>query len=144
MISGLCRHMSIHAVSRHLNIRWDTLENIDQAYLLKTLPALDPAELTDLKYTSVDDVARAKGHDYMTVIYDMVSGHIIGVETSRTADILSQFLKQLSTKTAAEIEALAMDMGPSYQKAVRDYWPHADIVFEGFHVMKLYSKVIQN
>jgi len=33
-------------------------------------------------------------------------------------------------------------MGPSYQKAVRDYWPHADIVFDRFHVMKFYSKVI--
>jgi hypothetical protein len=51
--------MSIQDVSRHLNIRWDTVKNIDQAYLLKTLPALDPAELTDLKYIGVDDVARA-------------------------------------------------------------------------------------
>jgi transposase len=144
MISGLCRHMSIQAVSRHLNIRWDTVKNIDKAYLLKTLPALDPAQLTDLKYIGVDEVARAKGHDYMTVIYDMVSGHLIGVETGRTADVLSQFLKQLPTKTAAGIEAVAMDMGPSYQKAVRDYLPHADIVFDRFHVMKIYSKVIQN
>jgi hypothetical protein len=42
--------MSIQAVSRHLYIRWDIVKNIDKAYLLKTLPALDPAQLTDLKY----------------------------------------------------------------------------------------------
>lgn len=144
MISGLCRHMSIQAVSRHLNIRWDTVKNIDKAYLLKTLPALDPTQLTGLKYIGVDEVARAKGHDYMTVIYDMVNGHLIGVETGRTAEIFSQFLKQLPDGTAAGIEAVAMDMGPSYQKAVRDCLPNADIVFDRFHVMKLYSKVIQN
>jgi transposase len=84
MISGLCRHMSIQAVSRHLGLRWETVKNIDKAYLEETLPALDPTQLTGLKYLGVDEVARAKGHDYMTVIYDMVEGHLIGVETGRT------------------------------------------------------------
>ena len=41
MISGLCRHMSIQAVARHLELRWETVKNIDRAYLEKTLPALD-------------------------------------------------------------------------------------------------------
>ncbi len=144
MISGLCRHMSIQAVSRHLGVRWETVKNIDKAYLEETLPALDPTQLTDLKYLGVDEVARAKGHDYMTVIYDMVEGHLIGVETGRTADVFSGFLKQLPSETAAKIEAVAMDMGPAYQKSVRDCLPNADIVFDRFHVMKNYSKALSN
>ncbi len=28
LVSGLCRHMSIQAVSRHLNIRWETVKNM--------------------------------------------------------------------------------------------------------------------
>jgi transposase len=144
MISGLCRHMSIQAVSRHLGIRWETVKNIDKAYLEETLPALDPTQLTDLKYLGVDEVARAKGHDYMTVIYDMVEGHLIGVETGRTADVFSGFLKQLPLETAEKIEAVAMDMGPSYQKSVRDCLPNADIVFDRFHIMQNYSKALSN
>ena len=144
MISGLCRHMSIQAVSRHLGVRWETVKNIDKTYLEETLPALDPTQLTGLKYIGVDEVARAKGHDYMTVIYDMVEGHLIGVETGRTADVFSGFLKQLPSETAAKIEAVAMDMGPAYQKSVRDCLPNADIVFDRFHVMKNYSKTLSN
>ena len=142
MISGLCRHMSIQAVSRHLGLRWETVKNIDKAYLEETLPALDPTQLTGLKYLGVDEVARAKGHDYMTVIYDMVEGHLIGVETGRTADVFSGFLKQLPAETTNKIEAVAMDMGPSYQKSVRECLPNADIVFDRFHVMKNYSKAL--
>ena len=142
MISGLCRHMSIQAVSRHLGLRWETVKNIDKAYLVETLPALDPTQLTGLKYLGVDEVARAKGHDYMTVIYDMEEGHLIGVETGRTADIFSGFLKQLPAETTNKIEAVAMDMGPSYQKSVRECLPNADIVFDRFHVMKNYSKAL--
>jgi transposase len=37
-----------------------------------------------------------------------------------------------------------MDMGPAYQKAVRESLPMADIVFDRFHVMKNYSKAIHN
>ncbi|WP_281400808.1 helix-turn-helix domain-containing protein [sulfur-oxidizing endosymbiont of Gigantopelta aegis] len=99
MISGLCRHISIQAVSRHLNIRWETVKNIDKAYLEKTLPALEPEKLKDLKYIGVDEVARAKGHDYMTVIYDMVEGHLIGVETGRTSDVFTKFLKRMPKET---------------------------------------------
>lgn len=144
MISGLCRHMSIQAVSRHLNIRWDSIKNIDKAYLEKTLPALEPEQLTDLKYIGVDEVARAKGHDYMTVIYDLVEGHLIGVETGRTADVFTAFLKRIPKETTKKIEAVAMDMSPSYQKSVREILPNADIVFDRFHVMKNFSDVIKN
>jgi len=144
MVSGMCRYMSIQAVSNHLKIRWETVKNIDKEYLLETLPALDPAQLTGLKYIGVDEVARAKGHDYMTVVYDMVNGHLIWVETGRTAEVFSSFLKQLPETTGAAIEAVAMDMGPAYQKSVRECLPHADIVFDRFHVMKNYSKAIQN
>jgi len=144
LVSGLCRHMSIQAVSKHLKIRWETVKNIDKKYLHKTLPALDPTQLKNLKYIGVDEVARAKGHDYMTVVYDMVEGHLIWVESGRTADVFSKFLKQLPTETATNIEAVAMDMGPAYQKSVRDCLPNADIVFDRFHVMKLYSDAIKN
>ena len=144
LISGLCRHLSIQAVARHLGLRWESIKNIDKAYLHKTLPDLDPAQLKDLKYIGVDEVARAKGHDYMTVVYDMVEGHLIWVGTGRTSDVFSDFLKQLPVETAAEIEAVAMDMGPAYQKSVRECLPNADIVFDRFHVMKNYGDVIKN
>lgn len=118
-----------------MNIRWETVKNIDRSYLVETLPALDPTQLIELEYIGVDEVARAKGHDYMTVVYDMKSGHLIGVEAGRKAEVFEGLLKQLPKKTAAEIKAVAMDMGPAYQKAVRECLPEAGIVFDRFHVM---------
>lgn len=144
LVSGLCRHMSIQAVSRHLGVRWETVKKMDRYVLESTLPALDPSQLAGLTMIGVDEVARAKGHDYMTVIYDMVEGHLIGVETGRTADVFTEFLKRLPPQTAMGITAVAMDMGPAYQKSVRDCLPNADIVFDRFHVMKNYSKALSN
>ncbi len=98
MISGLYRHMSIQTVSRHLNIRWETVKNIDKQMLTQSLPSLNPATLKDLTLIGVDEVARAKGHDYMTVVYDMVSGQLFWGEHGRTADVLMTFLNQLPSR----------------------------------------------
>jgi transposase len=119
-------------------------KNIDKAYLEESLPSLDPTQLTGLKHLGVDEVARAKGHDYMTVIHDMVEGYLVGVEIGRTAEVFSGFLKLLPLETALKIEAVAMNMGPAYQKSVRDCLPNADIVFDRFHVMQNYSKALSN
>jgi len=144
LVSGLCRHMCIQAVAKHFQLRWETVKNMDKFYLQSTLPALEPNQLKNLKYIGVDEVARAKGHDYMTVVYDMVSGQLIWVEAGRTSDVLSQFLKQLNPECAENIEAVAMDMGRAYQKAVRDFLPNSDIIFDRFHVMQNFSKAIDN
>jgi transposase len=144
LISGLCRYMTISAVSKHFNLRWETVKNMDKQYLQDTLPALNPAELYNLKYLGVDEVARAKGHDYMTVVYNMDSGQLIWVYEGRTAEIFSIFLKMLPVATKQGILAVAMDMGPAYQKAVNDNLPNADIIFDRFHVMQNYSKAIDN
>lgn len=144
LVSGLCRYMTISAVAKHFELRWETVKNMDKQHLLDTLPALDPSKLTDLKYIGVDEVARAKGQDYMTVVYDLGSGQLIWVHEGRTADVFSTFLKQLPETTKQGILAVAMDMGPSYQKSVKDDLPHADIIFDRFHVMQNFSRAIDN
>jgi transposase len=144
LVSGLCRHMPISAVAKHFSLRWETIKNMDKQHLQDTLPALNPSELINIKYLGVDEVARAKGHDYMTVVYDLGTGQLIWVHEGRTAETFSMFLKLLPDATKQGILAVAMDMGPAYQKAVKDDLPHADIIFDRFHVMQNYSKAIDN
>lgn len=144
LVSGLCRHMPINAVSKHFKLRWETVKNMDKYYLQETLPALDASKLTNITYLGVDEVARAKGHDYMTVVYDLLSGQLIWVHEGRTAEIFSMFLKQLPEATKEGILAVAMDMGPAYQKAVNNELPNADIIFDRFHVMQNFGRAIDN
>ncbi|MFA0481972.1 transposase, partial [Vibrio splendidus] len=70
------------------------VKNIDKEFLLSTLPALEPKKLINLVHIGVDEVARAKGHDYMTVVYDLVSGQLIWVDHGRTSNVLINFFEQ--------------------------------------------------
>lgn len=144
LISALCRHLPISAVSRWTGLAWATVKNMDRSHLEATLPALKPRDLTGLRYLGVDEVARAKGQDYVTVVYDLEKGSLLWVGDGKSADSLGVFLAELSQETAAGIEAVAMDMGLAYQASVRQHLPNATIVFDRFHVMKLYSDLIRN
>lgn len=143
LVSGLCRHMSISAVARYSGLSWDTVKNLDKQCLAEQMPPLRPDLLEGLRLIGVDEVARAKGHDYLTLVYDMVSGKLLWIKEGRTADVFGEFLQALSAECADGIEAVAMDMGLAYQSAVRQWLPGAKIVFDRFHVMQLYSKVIR-
>lgn len=143
LVSALCRHMTLSAVARYTGLSWDTVKNLDKRCLAKQLPQLRPELLEGLRLIGVDEVARAKGHDYLTLVYDMVSGDLIWVQEGRTAEVFGVFLQGLSVECAEGIEAVAMDMGLAYQSAVRQWLPKANIVFDRFHVMQLYSKVIK-
>lgn len=144
LISGLCRHLSITAAARWSGLAWATIKDMDRSHLRATLPALNPRHLTGLRVLGVDEVARAKGHDYVTVVYDLDTGDLLWVGDGKTADSFGLFLAELTQECAAGIQAVAMDMGPAYQAAVKTHLPEALIVFDRFHVMKLYSDVIRN
>ncbi|MDQ6959778.1 MAG: ISL3 family transposase [Mariprofundaceae bacterium] len=142
LISGLCRYMPVSAVALYVGLRWNTVKNIDKAWMEKTLPMKHPSDLVDLEYIGVDEVARAKGHDYVTVVYDLGTGDLLWVHEGRTAAVLGQFLAALTEETANGIKAVAMDMGLAYQCAVKRWLPNADIVFDRFHVMQIYNKAL--
>jgi transposase len=144
LVSALCRHLPICAVARWTGLAWRTVKDMDRAHLRATLPALNPRDITGVRVLGVDEVARAKGHDYVTVVYDLDSGALLWVGDGKSADSLRVFLAALSQETAKGIEAVAMDMGLAYQAAVREQLPNATIVFDRFHVMKLYSDLIRN
>jgi transposase len=75
-------------------------------------------------------------------VYDLGSGDRVWVtEGRRKADLIA-FFDRLDEPVAQGIEAVAMDMWKPFESAVRESLPNAAIVFDRFHVMQQYSKII--
>ena len=66
------------------------------------------------------------------------------MKEGRDAATLLEFLDALSRECADGIEAVAIDMGLAYIAAVQKGLPSAAIVFDRFHVMQMFSKVIRD
>ncbi len=69
---------------------------------------------------------------------NLESGAVVFVGGSKGADALKPFWRQLRG-SKAKIEAVAMDMSPAYHEAVSTHLSKATIVYDHFHVTKLFN-----
>jgi len=132
----LSQSMTILDVAEHLNISWDVVKDIQKRNLNKYFAKPKLKHLTRL---AIDEIAVGKGHRYLTVVLDLESGAVVFVGDGKGADALLPFWKRLRA-SHAKIEAVATDMSPAYIDAVTTHLPNAALVFDRFHVMKLYNE----
>ena len=69
---------------------------------------------------------------------DLDSGRVIHVGKGRSGQALNGFWRRLRS-SRAQIEAVATDMSPAYIEAVKKHLPQAALVFDRFHIMKLFN-----
>ena len=138
-IHELCKILTVSEVAAHLDLNWKTVKNIDKHFLEKTFGTTDYSGLSIL---AVDEIAIHKGHTYMTVVLDYQTGRVVWLGKGRTAETLQEFFSGMSQEQKEALEAIAMDMWRPYIKAVRENVPHVKIVFDLFHVVQAFNKVI--
>ena len=131
----LSRHMTIQDVARHLSVSWDVIKEMQKRDLTRRFAK--PC-LKDLQKIAIDEISICKGHRYLTIVLDMISGAVIFVGNGKGSDALDPFWKKVK-RAKAKIEAVAMDMSPAYISAVSSHLPKAAIVFDHFHVTKLFN-----
>jgi transposase len=136
----LSRSMTIRDVALHLNVGWDLVKEIQKRDLLRRYAK---PKLKHLRYIAIDEIAVAKGHRYLTVVMDLESGAVVFVGDGKGADALKPFWKRLRP-SKAKIEAVAMDMSRAYWGAVLTHLPKAKVVFDHFHVIKLFNEKLSN
>src|SRR4051812_12096843 len=136
----LSRRMTIRDVAMHLDVSWDVIKEIQKRDLGRRYAK---PKLKHLRRIAIDEIAVAKGHRYLTVVMDLESGAVVFVGDGKGADALKPFWKRLRPSQAV-IEAVAMDMSAAYRGAVRTYLPEAKIVFDRFHVVKLFNEKLSD
>jgi transposase len=127
--------MTIQDVARHLGVSWDTIKDMQKQDLQRHY---SKPRLRKLRQIAIDEIAVGKGHRYLTVVLDLVSGAVVFVGEGKGTDALLPFWKRLRA-SRAKIKAVATDMSLAYILAVREHLPRAVHVFDHFHVIKLFN-----
>jgi len=138
-IHELCKVLTVQDVARHLDLDWKTVKDIDKTFLEEEYGQTDYEDLTIL---AVDEISIRRGHSYMTVVLDYLTGRVVWMGESRRADTLMKFFEGMTDEQIEKLEAIAMDMWDPYIKAVETKAPHVKIVFDLFHMVKEFNKVI--
>jgi transposase len=131
----LSRLMTIQDVAVHLGVSWDLVKEIVKGDLARRFSR---PKLKHLRRIAIDEISIGKGHRYLTIVMDLESGRVVHVGRGKGGDALQEFWTRLR-HSRAKIEAVAIDMSPAYIDAVMTHLPTATLVFDRFHVIKLYN-----
>jgi len=112
----LCQVMTVTEVADHLNLDWKTVKAIDKKFLEQRYGHPD---LNRLRILAVDEIAVRRGHQYLTVVIDYLSGRVLYVGKDRKADTLMRFFDQMTPEQQQSIKAVAMDMWDPFIKAIK-------------------------
>lgn len=135
----LLKHSTVKEVALHLGMSWNTVKEIHSQFLKKKYSRI---KLRGLRYLGVDEIALRKGHRYMTVVVNLENGEVVWCHTGRSIYSLETFLKKVK-RSRADIKAIAIDMWPSYLTAVLRHFPRDVVVFDHFHVIQNYNRMLE-
>lgn len=138
-IYGLCKVMTVKEVAEHLDLDPKTVKQIDKEYLEKDFGDTDT---DNLRVLMIDEIAVRKGHRYMTVVADYFSGRVVWMGSDRNKKTLGKFFATMTREQKEAIEAVAMDMWEPFINRVKHHCPQARIVFDFFHVVQSFARVI--
>jgi transposase len=132
--------MTISDAARHLGISWSTVKDIHKRRLEKEY---GKPNLKNLRTLAIDEIFNGKGQKYLTIVLNLENGAVVFIGEGKGADALLPFWKKLG-RLRKKIRSVAVDMSPAYTKAIRENLPHATLVYDHFHVIKLYNEKLSS
>ena len=137
-----CQSMpTSHAAVRH-GVSWSKARRAERAFLAdwdRGRPKHRPRHL------GADEIHRGKGQQFWTVLSDLVRGEVIGLAKDRNeASLRTLLTTRLDARQRAAVEAVCTDMHRPYLNVVGEVLPHAETVFDKFHVLQHASAALDD
>ena len=139
LCAWLAQQMSQTQVTNLMRIAWESVGKILERVVADKL---DHGRLDGLAWIGCDEVSYGADHKFLTCVADHSKGRIVWAAPGRNAQTLQAFFDSLTDEQKASIKAVSIDMSAGYEKAIRsqDGVPHAQVVFDPFHVVQLGSR----
>lgn len=101
-------------------------------------------DMSELRIVGCDEMAIAKGHNYITAFADLARRQVLFATLGRDKETWQRFADELirHNADATQITQASMDMSPAYQAGAAQVCPQASIVFDPFHVIKQVSEAV--
>ena len=94
-------------------------------------------ELGTIRAIGVDEIQYGKGHQYLTLVYQIEAGcvRLLWVGKERTQESFEKFFTLIGKKLAEKIEFVCSDMWKPYLKLIEKHCTNALNILDRFHVV---------
>lgn len=138
-VSRLARHLPLSHVREVVGVDDATAWRWDKSVLERKLP---PPNLDGLRILLIDEKSVRRGHGYVTLVMNGATGELLHMAEGKKKQSLQGFFEKLTEAQKASIVAVGMDRAGAYLEVVKEQLPHADVVFDKFHLIANYHAVI--
>lgn len=130
-----CTDVYKHFRNAHCRVSLSSIYKKTQA-LLKSNVAT-PTNI-ETRFVGLDEFATGKGHHYGLVLVDLEQNKVIDVIGEGKTKRATQRI--LATLNPQKLEAVCIDMSLIFRKTCNEMFPHALVVVDCFHVIKLLNE----
>ena len=133
-VAVMARDSSWQVTARHYGLNWKSVATIVKRAVQY---GLRHRKRPPVHVIGIDEVSRRKGQVYLTVVYDLERRVLLWVGEDRTEEAVKKFFtEEMGKRRCQTLRVVCMDMWAAYANLVRDYAPHAQILFDRFHIVK--------
>ena len=139
----LCREMPVNRVSQIIKVDDNKLWRMMNYY---TEAARRLEDYSDVSKIGVDETSKSKGHDYVSLFVDLDDKKTIFVAEGKGCETISEFKKDFMEHGGKpdDITDASIDMSPAFIKGLEENFPHAEITFDKFHIMKILNRAVDD
>jgi transposase len=138
-VADLARQLDWSSVAQHFRLNWKTIAAVVEGAVLW---GLHHRRWWPLHVLGIDEVSRRKGHQYLTIVYDLDRGRVVWVGRDRTTATMERFFAWLGPRRARAVHTVCCDMWAVYIDAVRAHLATATIVFDRFHLSQYLNRAV--
>ena len=135
------RKLSWKETAQSFHTSW---EKVQQAVAYVVEWGLAHRQLGPLRAIGVDEIAYGKGHDYLTLVYQIEAGctRLLWVGEKRTKETFQKFFELIGEPLAQKIEFVCSDMWKPYLDLIKKNCPGALNILDRFHVVAKLNKAL--
>lgn len=140
-LSSWAKLLSWSDVADRFRISWDSVyRSVERAVEW----GLKHRDLNHIDSLGVDEIARAKGHRYLTLVYhiDSWGRRLLWIGDERKEETLRGFFRWFGTDRSTKVKAICSDMWKPYLKVIKEYLPSALHILDRYHIVANMNKAL--
>jgi len=133
--------MPVSSVAKHTRVTAPRIWRVFHHWVSKAREHID---LSGVHRIGIDETSSRKGYNYITNFVDLDTRQLIFCTNGKGEATIGKFVKELESRGGdrKNIQVVSMDMSPSFISGYFEYFSHADLVFDKFHIVKMLNEAL--
>lgn len=133
--------MPVSSVAKHTRVTAPRIWRVFHHWVSKAKKSRD---LSGVRKIGIDETSSRKGHNYITNFVDLDTRQLVFCTAGKGEATIEKFVEELESRGGdrKNIEIVSMDMSPAFISGYFEYFKHAKLVFDKFHIVKMLNEAL--